>query len=271
MGSMNGAGQDFLSGMRYRADIANILDHHPEIITAFSQLGDAKPAQKLLRDEFNPNWEYAMSDPDTVKNYELIYSQIVSTVMDRIETLLLKGEKVISVCSLGSGAGHDTWETCEALKLDMDKHSEKYEGVTIKFLLMDKTQAFVDQANDLKKKTLQNPNHKEKIKVMIMPAFDLAEKKPNVPDETYDIMTASGFLNVGVLLPTQGENVLKWGHAKLKPGGTLMVMGYTPCLFEAQDLQGLGFNVLQMSMPENLLSKGHITFPMQCYVAEKAS
>ncbi len=269
MGPGQEESQSFLSGLKDRTDITTILDKYPKIVKGFSDLGHNKLSQKLLRDKFNPDWQYAMSEPEAVRNYEIIYTQIAGVVMNRINELLEKGQKVISVCSLGSGVGNDTWKICDSLKLDIDRFPAKYEGVTIKFLLMDKTQLFVDQAERLKKKTLENPNHKARIKVAIMQAFDLTENKPNVPDETYDIMTASGFLNVGVLLPKQAENVLKWGLTKLKTGGILMKMGYTPCLFEAQDLQDLGFNVLQMSNPENLIRTGDISCPLQCYIAEK--
>jgi len=84
--------------------------------------------------------------------------------------------------------------------------------------------------------------------------------------ELPDIVTALGGLNKGVISRSDALSLTKMVYNGMKPGGFFMVSGYTSCLLNAQKFSEVGFNVLNMGVPENIIN-GWV--PKQLYVLQK--
>ncbi len=83
-----------------------------------------------------------------------------------------------------------------------------------------------------------------------------------------DVVTAVGGFNQGVLTQEDAVAAVKKVHTGMNTGGMLVVTGITPCLLNAEMFSQNGFDVLNRSIPKNIVSRPFIQ-PLQLYVMRK--
>lgn len=69
-----------------------------------------------------------------------------------------------------------------------------------------------------------------------------------------------------VLTPDAALTVLRHAHAALRPGGLVVITGWSPCLVDSEDLRRLGFDVFHTAVPPNDADPN----PRQLYLARRA-
>lgn len=85
----------------------------------------------------------------------------------------------------------------------------------------------------------------------------------------FDVIVCCGLLNRQVTAREDAGAILEQAVSRLRPGGYIIVTGYTACHLSAADFSRLGIEVLQKSIPENLFKPYREYHLRQFYVGRK--
>jgi hypothetical protein len=85
----------------------------------------------------------------------------------------------------------------------------------------------------------------------------------------FDIIIFSGLLNRQVTSREKAYKVLSNALNKLNSGGYVIITGYTSCHFTADDLETMGIEVLNKSIPHHLFKDYVDYYLRQLYVGRK--
>lgn len=85
----------------------------------------------------------------------------------------------------------------------------------------------------------------------------------------FDVIVCCGLLNRQVTAREDAGGILEQAVSRLRPGGHIIVTGYTACHLSAADFSRLGIEVLQKSIPENLFKPYREYHLRQFYVGRK--
>lgn len=88
-------------------------------------------------------------------------------------------------------------------------------------------------------------------------------------DIQFDIVICCGLLNKQVTSKAEAGNILERGLGRLFEGGHIIITGYSACHLTAEDLTGMGIQVLYMSIPENLFKSYDEYHLRQFYIGRK--
>jgi nucleoside-diphosphate-sugar epimerase/phosphoglycolate phosphatase-like HAD superfamily hydrolase/tRNA A-37 threonylcarbamoyl transferase component Bud32/SAM-dependent methyltransferase len=92
------------------------------------------------------------------------------------------------------------------------------------------------------------------------------EKLSEIVQHKLDLVTSEGGINAGVVDTETAARVSREVFDALNPGGYFLVTGYTLSRLSAKDFASIGFEVINASVPPNLLSE---SVPKQLYVLRK--
>jgi SAM-dependent methyltransferase len=81
-----------------------------------------------------------------------------------------------------------------------------------------------------------------------------------------DAVLLIGAVQGNVLTPDAALAVLRHAHAALRPGGLIVITGWSPCLVDSDDLRRLGFDVFHTAVPPTDTDPN----PRQLYLARRA-
>ena len=85
----------------------------------------------------------------------------------------------------------------------------------------------------------------------------------------FDMILFCGLLNVQVTNKEKADKILNKTIPRLKSGGHIIITGYSPCHFTAEDLAEKGIQVLRKSIPKNIF-KDYIGYYLrQLYLGRK--
>jgi len=91
-----------------------------------------------------------------------------------------------------------------------------------------------------------------------------------LPDTLFfDMILFCGLLNVQVTNKEKAEKILNRTILRLKSGGHIIITGYSPCHFTADDLSKKGIHVLRKSIPQNIFKDYAGYYLRQLYLGRK--
>ena len=102
--------------------------------------------------------------------------------------------------------------------------------------------------------------------VIVHNATDLTLKPDFLQQLNPDFVTAIGGLCRQVVTKDSAWDIARGIHRALAPGGVFLSTGLSPQLLNSNGFKAAGFDVEQMSIPENILTRQH---PAQMYVLRK--
>jgi len=91
-----------------------------------------------------------------------------------------------------------------------------------------------------------------------------------LPDTLFfDMILYCGLLNVQVTNKEKAGKILNKTISRLKSGGHIIITGYSPCHFTAEDLAEKGIQVLRKSIPKNIFKDYMGYYLRQLYLGRK--
>jgi SAM-dependent methyltransferase len=91
-----------------------------------------------------------------------------------------------------------------------------------------------------------------------------------LPDTLFfDMILFCGLLNVQVTNKEKADKILNKTIPKLKSGGHIIITGYSPCHFTAEDLAEKGIQILRKSIPQNIFKDYTSYYLRQLYLGRK--
>jgi hypothetical protein len=174
-----------------------------------------------------------------------LYPSVIEAVRQRV--VRLPGGKLIMVDLFG-GDG----EFVEMAKNEFGSASDgnKYHIIDAnKVSLIKARQRFVNQGVEIHDQDL----------TMEGDIFSEIDEKPT-------LVTAIGGLCSSIVTRTQAIEIARKVFEKMAPGGFFMLTGYTAMVLNSTDFSEIGFEVEQMSIPQNVLT---FKIPDQFYVLKK--
>ena len=91
-----------------------------------------------------------------------------------------------------------------------------------------------------------------------------------LPDTLFfDMILFCGLLNIQVTDKEKADKILNKTIQRLKSGGHIIITGYSPCHFTAEDLVGKGIQVLRKSIPKNIFKDYMGYYIRQLYLGRR--
>jgi len=91
-----------------------------------------------------------------------------------------------------------------------------------------------------------------------------------LPDTLFfDMILFCGLLNVQIINKEKADKILNKTIPRLKSGGHIIITGYSPCHFTAEDLAEKGIQVLRKSIPKNIFKDYMGYYLRQLYLGRK--
>lgn len=91
-----------------------------------------------------------------------------------------------------------------------------------------------------------------------------------LPDDLFfDMVIFCGLLNIQITDKEKATRILNKTLQKLKIGGHIIMTGYSPCHFTAEDLTRMGIYVLRKSIPKNIFKDYMGYYLRQLYLGKK--
>ena len=91
-----------------------------------------------------------------------------------------------------------------------------------------------------------------------------------LPDNLFfDMILFCGLLNVQITNKEKADKILNKTIPRLKSGGHIIITGYSPCHFTAEDLAEKGIQVLRKSIPKNIFKDYMCYYLRQLYLGRK--
>jgi 2-polyprenyl-3-methyl-5-hydroxy-6-metoxy-1,4-benzoquinol methylase len=91
-----------------------------------------------------------------------------------------------------------------------------------------------------------------------------------LPDDLFfDMVIFCGLLNIQITDKEKATRILNKTLQKLKIGGHIIITGYSPCHFTAEDLTQMGIKVLRKTIPKNIFKDYMDYYLRQLYLGRK--
>jgi SAM-dependent methyltransferase len=217
-----------------------------------------KAFKKACRTILDHNWEDAMTNAKA--HYKTLYRHISERLVNIIMQMSRLGRDKLTIVDLGSG-------TAEPERLAMEHVLKKPPAnMKVVFHAYDKTKKFVDQASQWI--NAMQASHPKSFSGGVTEC-NLLKTFPGYDPNSVDVFVASGFLCQGVISEKDARRLFAKICPMLKPGGAMIITGFTPPWIDRKDFMAAGLEVHQMTVPNENAKSSEEQERMLFYVVTK--